>query len=89
MGPSRVELQEGERAVIVVGQVQIRAQVVPFEVTARSLRFSFGTTAWALVLGALCLAAVAMTSQQPCAPGTEPGTLQRLHDKVFGAPEGR
>jgi hypothetical protein len=90
IGPSRVELREGDRAVVVIGPVQIRAQVVPFEVATRGYRISAGATAWAVVIGALCVAVVALTVQAP-APGTggEPGTLQRLHDKLFGASDGR
>jgi hypothetical protein len=86
VGPSHVELREGERAVVVVGTVQIRAQVVPFEVMARTFKLTAGTTAWALVLSAVCVAAAAMTTQAPAGHG---GTLQRLHDTIFSAFEGR
>jgi hypothetical protein len=87
IGPARIELTEGERAVVVLGPVQIRAQVVPYEMAAPRYRITAGVTAWALVLGAVYAAAVAMTAS--AAPDTHeqhgvPGALQRVYDKFFG-----
>lgn len=86
VGPHRVDLREGERAVVVLGGVQIRAQVVPFEVPASRFRITAGVAAWVAVLGAIYLAAMAFTATaaQPVPLKVEPGAIQRVHAKVLG-----
>jgi hypothetical protein len=60
-GPHRVELREGERAVLVLGAVQIRAQVVPFEMPAS--RFKAGSAiAWLALLGVVYAAVLAVSA---------------------------
>lgn len=56
-GPVDVELQEGDRAVLVFGPVQVRAQIVPIEIISR-----MGSSAlrWIGLVGALYLAALAV-----------------------------
>lgn len=54
VGPYRVELREGERAVLVLGPVQIRAQVMPFDAAAG--RRGTIAAACAGVLALVCLA---------------------------------
>jgi hypothetical protein len=54
-GPVDVELRDGDRAVLVLGPVQVRAQIVPIEIISR-----LGTSAlrWVALVGALYLAAL-------------------------------
>jgi hypothetical protein len=83
-GPERIELGEGERAVVMLGQVQIRAQVVPFEgPPARIGRLG------ALVVGLLAIAfgyaAVAAVASAVAsrAEQLEPGTLERVQGPLL------
>jgi hypothetical protein len=84
VGPHRVELREGERAVVVLGAVQIRAQVVPFEVPAPRFKVTTGAAAWIAVLAMLYAAAVALTAAlaQPTAPLAQPG-VARAHERFL------
>lgn len=61
MGPQRIELQEGERAVMVLGAVQIRAQVVPFEVPTPRFKVT-RAAAWLVLLGLVYAAALAIAA---------------------------
>jgi hypothetical protein len=83
VGPHRVELRDGERAVLVLGGVQIRAQVVPFEVP--SSRFKAGAALWMVVLGVLYAAAVAVTATltQPAASPAHSGGMLRAHERFL------
>src|SRR4029077_12446174 len=60
VGPMRVELFDGERAVVVLGAVQIRAQVVPFEVPEPRFKLTAGAAAWIALLGVVYAAAIAL-----------------------------
>ncbi len=83
VGPHRVELREGERAVVVLGGVQIRVQVVPFEVPAPRLKVTAGAAAWLAVLGAVYAAAILLTAAmtQPAATHLERGRMARIHER--------
>jgi hypothetical protein len=83
-GPQRVELQEGERAVVVLGAIQIRAAVVPFEVQAPRFKITAGAAALALVLAAVYAAAIALTAAmvEPPPARLTPGALQRIEQRV-------
>lgn len=70
-GPTQVLLHEGDRAVLVLGSIQIRAQIVPVEIMARSgalgPRWSPrpgadapGLLRWVALVGALYAAALAI-----------------------------
>jgi hypothetical protein len=85
MGPHRVELLEGERAVLVLGAVQIRAQVVPFEVPVPRFKVTAGVAAWVAVLGAVYVAAIALSAAlvEPAPARAEPGTMQRVHQRFL------
>jgi hypothetical protein len=85
VGPHRVELSEGERAVVVLGPVQVRAQVVPFEAPAG--RFN-AVAAWVAVLGVIYVAAIALTTAmvRPSATKLEPGAMHRIHERFLEAP---
>lgn len=54
-GPTDAELREGDRAVLVLGPIQIRAQIVPIEVVSR-----LGTSGlrWVGLVGALYITAL-------------------------------
>lgn len=70
VGPHRFVLEEGERAVLVLGPVQIRAQVVPFEGAASGLRpiaVGLGVTALVLAYAAALMLGSAL-SRAPRAP---------------------
>jgi hypothetical protein len=85
VGPHRIELREGERAVLVLGAVQIRAQVVPFEVPAPRFKVTTGAAVWVAVLGAVYAAAIALTAAvaQPRAERLQPGAMQRIHARFL------
>jgi hypothetical protein len=85
VGPHRIELHEGERAVLVLGAVQIRAQVVPFEVPAPRFKVTAGAAAWVAVLGVVYAVAIALTTTlaQPPAQRLERGAMQRIHARFL------
>ncbi|KYF70527.1 hypothetical protein BE11_28400 [Sorangium cellulosum] len=56
-GPADIELQEGDRAVLVIGPVQIRAQIVPIEIISR---LGASGLRWIGLIGALYIAALAI-----------------------------
>ncbi|KYF72628.1 hypothetical protein [Sorangium cellulosum] len=56
-GPVDIELQEGDRAVLVIGPVQIRAQIVPIEIIAR---LGASSLRWIGLIGALYITALAI-----------------------------
>ena len=88
VGPQRVELGDGERAVLVMGGVQIRAQVVPFEVPAPRFRFTSGAAAWMAALGVLYAVAVLITAalSHPSATPAQSGGMVRAHERFLQAP---
>jgi hypothetical protein len=62
-GPVSIEVKEGDRAVVVLGAVQIRARVVPVEARAAPpARVSTEVRKWLTVMGALYVAALATTA---------------------------
>lgn len=83
-GPHRIELNEGDRAVVVLGGVQIRAQVVPFETPPATSRVG-AWGAWvalvALVYAGALVVSSALTHTSP--ERAEPGTMQRLHQRFL------
>jgi hypothetical protein len=85
VGPRRLELREGERAVVVLGAVQIRAQVVPFEAAPGTFKLPTGLAAW-LALAALLYAgalAFATAMAPPTPPRLERGALRRIHGALL------
>jgi hypothetical protein len=82
IGPHRVDLGEGERAVLVIGAVQIRAQVVPFEAAAPRFKITAGVAAWLALLGAVYIAAIMLSAS--AAQQQRPG-----HDQAVPAEIGR
>jgi hypothetical protein len=85
VGPHRVELREGERAVLVLGAVQVRAQVVPFEVPAPRFKVTAATAAWVALLGLVYAAAIAYAaaSGHPAPSRAEPGGMGRIHERFL------
>ena len=75
---------------LVLGAVQIRAAVVPFEVPAPRFRITAGAIAWVAALGAVYAAAIALTATlaQPAPLHLEPGAMHRIHARFLqgGAP---
>ncbi|MCC6554828.1 MAG: hypothetical protein IT372_17780 [Polyangiaceae bacterium] len=71
-GPAEITLREGDRAVLVIGSVQVRAQIVPVEITSRAAALGqrlglgaghsggLGVARWIGLLGALYVAALAL-----------------------------
>ena len=88
-GPHRVELAEGERAVLVLGAIQIRAAVVPFEAESPRLKLTAGAAAWALVLVAVYTAAIALSASlvQPPPARLSPGAIHRVVDRFRLPPQ--
>ena len=87
MGPHRIELREGERAVLVLGAVQIRAQVVPFEVSTSTSRLPLHVAAWVAVIGLVYAGALALASALgPSVPARlEAGALTRANHRFLPA----
>ncbi|WP_437677718.1 hypothetical protein [Sorangium sp. So ce131] len=56
-GPAEIVLNEGDRAVLVMGPVHVRAQIVPIEVVSR---LSTSSLRWIGLIGALYLVALAV-----------------------------
>lgn len=79
IGPTMVSLAEGDRVVIVLGQVQIRARIVPIEAVTTP-EASGETKRWIAVMGAVYLLALLVCALvAPARPGRLPhGGLQRL-----------
>lgn len=68
-GPVKVVLREGDRAVLVLGAIQVRAQIVPIEIVSRTaalgrtlglLSGRAGMARWVALVGALYVAALAI-----------------------------
>ncbi len=85
VGPHHVELHEGERAVLVLGAVQIRAAVVPFEVPAPRFKLLSAAAFWVTALGVAYAAAIALTAAltEPPAPHLAPGAMHRIHERFL------
>jgi hypothetical protein len=87
MGPYRIELLEGERAVLVLGAVQIRSRVVPYEVSEPRYRRAAQVATWIAVIAgvyAVALALSAALGRPPAAPPrVEPGTMHRIHERFL------
>ncbi len=61
MGPISLEVDEGDRAVIVLGAVQIRARLVPVETSGKErMRIPGETRRWLTVMAALYVTALAL-----------------------------
>lgn len=80
IGPHRIDLQRGERAVLVLGAVQIRAQLVPFAaVGSPALKVAGAVMAWLGVIGLVYAAGMALASLlAERTPPIEPSTLERV-----------
>lgn len=85
VGPHRIELLEGERAVVVLGAVQIRAQVVPFDLPAPRFKVTASAAVWVAVLGAVYAAAIALNTAlaQPAPQRLVPGAMHRIHARFL------
>jgi hypothetical protein len=88
VGPYRIELRPGERAVVVLGAVQIRAQVVPFDVPLPRFKLTAGAAVWMALLGAVYVVAIALTAAaaQPKPRHAEPAAPERAEQQASPAP---
>ena len=84
IGPYRIELHEGDRAVLVLGGVQIRAQLVPFEAPPYSVRAG-EVGAWVAVVALVYAAALVISSAltKPAPAPADPGGADRLEQRVL------
>jgi hypothetical protein len=86
MGPHTGRLTEGERAVLVIGPVQIRAQVVPFETASGGFRMTVGVAGWLAVLAALYVGALGLsTSLSARTAPLDHGKMARIHARFLSA----
>lgn len=85
-GPDRISLHEGERAVVVLGPIQIRAQIVRVALSPTRAAFS-GAAGWiALAAGGYLIALGIFAAMAPPPPPTlEHGVLQRLNAQIIHA----
>jgi hypothetical protein len=92
-GPAEIPLREGDRAVLVLGAVQVRAQIVPIEILSRSAALGqglglerprgsglSGAARWIGLVGAMYAAALGLCAAlAPRDPAhLEEGALQRV-----------
>jgi len=79
-GPQKLTLRSGDRAVIVLGPVQIRAQVVDVETFASGMPMTAGAIGWVAFVGAIYIAALGICAA--LAPSPTPklgeGAMQRI-----------
>jgi hypothetical protein len=85
IGPLRITLREGERAVLVLGAVQIRAQVVPFDTAPSSLRTGATVGLWLAAIGLVyaCALMVSSAFAPPPPQRLEPGAMHRIHERFL------
>jgi hypothetical protein len=83
-GPHRIELHDGDRAVLVLGGVQIRAQLVPLEAGPRALETGMTVGVWAAAIGLVyaALLLVSTTLSQPSPPRLSP-VMARIHQRFL------
>lgn len=79
-GPQTIELHEGERAVVVLGAVQIRAQIATIAGSSKPLGLPSGALGWVAFAGAAYIAVLALCAALAPAPPQKavPG-MQRVH----------
>jgi hypothetical protein len=79
VGPHRIELHDGDRAVLVFGGVQIRAQLVPFASPPSGVRAG-EIGVWVAVVALIYAAALVVSSAvtQPSHPPVEPDAARRV-----------
>lgn len=83
VGPDRVQLGDGDKMVVVLGPVQVRAQVVSVETMSRSPKPSSGAFGWIALVGALYVAALAMCAWiSPSAPSHLSRGVQHAAESV-------
>lgn len=85
IGPMDIEVEEGDRTVVVMGQVQIRARIVPVEMSAPlSSRVPGEAKRWIAVMGALYITALALCAMiAPSRPSTLDSGLRRAVDTTL------
>ncbi|APR80968.1 Hypothetical protein A7982_06315 [Minicystis rosea] len=83
IGPHRMELREGERAVLVLGPVQIRAQLVPFDTAPSALKTSTRIGMWVAAIGLIYAASLAVSAafSQPPPVNVDPASVHQLQGK--------
>ena len=81
VGPHQIRLQEGERAVVVLGQVQIRAQVTSVEAVSNGMGVTASAAGWIAFVGAVYIAALALCAAlaPPAPPRLDQGAMKRIH----------
>jgi hypothetical protein len=80
-GPQKICLGEGDRAVLVLGPVQIRAQISTIEVVASGIGAVSGAAGWIAFVGAVYVAALALCAAFAPPPPAQlhRGAMTRLH----------
>jgi hypothetical protein len=84
-GPHKLTLAPGERAVLVLGQVQIRARIINVESAAPSLSFGGKGAGWVGFATALYFATLTVCAAlaPPPAARLDHGAMQRLHGQFL------
>jgi hypothetical protein len=88
IGPHRIDLRRGDRAVLVLGGVQIRAQLVPYAAAGSpALKLAGTVVAWLGVIGLVYAAGMALAALLADRPSpVEPGALERVGTPLLPAP---
>jgi hypothetical protein len=80
-GPHKLTLAPGDRAYLVFGQVQIRAQIINVEMAASGLSLGGGVVGWVGLATAIYVSTLSVCAAlaPPAAAHLDPGAMQRLH----------
>lgn len=62
VGPDRVSLAEGDRAVVVLGPVQVRARIVPISTLEKHRSLSVAALRWVAILAAIYVIVLAVVA---------------------------
>jgi hypothetical protein len=85
VGPHKITLKPGERAVLVLGQVQIRARIIDIESCANSSAAVGGVAVWVAFTATIYAAALAVCAAFSPMPNQhlDHGAMQRVHGQFL------
>jgi hypothetical protein len=85
VGPDKLSLVPGDRVVLVLGQVQIRARIVDVEALAERPQPSGWIAGWVALVVTIYLGALAVCAAlaPPPVPHLERGALQRIEEQLL------
>lgn len=90
VGPDKITLKEGERAVLVLGPIQIRAQIVSVDMFSNALPMPAGAAGWIAFVAAVYIAALAICAAltPPTSNQVDGAGMERAHEAVIDKARG-